>query len=212
MRPAPTRSTTSAWRRGGFYEFSKRQPQYFALVFLDRRVPRIARESEQLRVHGGDQERDPHPHAALHRRGTVPGVARRRRRLAPDPGAGIRPGAAAAVRPPAAARGRGRAGARRHRDDDCRPACRRAPRTRAAPCRRRSTARPPFIRARRPRESARLPSQSPPCRRRPRGCALDCRGRLWRQRLAGRGAGRVEARTGARRDRAAPNRNRSRAS
>ena len=31
-----------------FYEFSKRQPQYFALVFLDRRVPRIARESEQF--------------------------------------------------------------------------------------------------------------------------------------------------------------------
>jgi AcrR family transcriptional regulator len=33
------------WR---LYEFSKRQPQYFALVFLDRRVPRIARESEQF--------------------------------------------------------------------------------------------------------------------------------------------------------------------
>jgi AcrR family transcriptional regulator len=30
------------------YEFSKRQPQYFALVFLDRRVPRIARDSEQF--------------------------------------------------------------------------------------------------------------------------------------------------------------------
>ena len=33
------------WR---LYEFSKRQPQYFALVFLDRRVPRIARDSEQF--------------------------------------------------------------------------------------------------------------------------------------------------------------------
>ena len=35
----------AAW---GLYEFSKRQPQYFALVFLDRRVPRIARESERF--------------------------------------------------------------------------------------------------------------------------------------------------------------------
>jgi AcrR family transcriptional regulator len=33
------------WR---FYEFSKQQPQYFALVFLDRRVPRIGREYEQF--------------------------------------------------------------------------------------------------------------------------------------------------------------------
>jgi AcrR family transcriptional regulator len=33
------------WR---LYEFSKLQPQYFALVFLDRRVPRIARDSEQF--------------------------------------------------------------------------------------------------------------------------------------------------------------------
>ena len=35
----------AAWR---FYEFSKRQPQYFALVFLDRRVPRIGREYERF--------------------------------------------------------------------------------------------------------------------------------------------------------------------
>ena len=35
----------AAWR---FYEFSKVQPQYFALVFLDRRVPRIGREYEQF--------------------------------------------------------------------------------------------------------------------------------------------------------------------
>jgi AcrR family transcriptional regulator len=33
------------WR---FYEFSKEQPQYFALVFLDRHVPRIGREYEQF--------------------------------------------------------------------------------------------------------------------------------------------------------------------
>ena len=33
------------WR---FYEFSKQQPQYFALVFLDRHVPRIGREYEQF--------------------------------------------------------------------------------------------------------------------------------------------------------------------
>ena len=31
-----------------FYEFSKVQPQYFALVFLDRRVPRIGREYERF--------------------------------------------------------------------------------------------------------------------------------------------------------------------
>jgi AcrR family transcriptional regulator len=35
----------AAWR---LYEFSKAQPQYFALVFLDRRVPRIAREYERF--------------------------------------------------------------------------------------------------------------------------------------------------------------------
>ena len=35
----------AAWR---FYEFSKEQPEYFALVFLDRHVPRIGREYEQF--------------------------------------------------------------------------------------------------------------------------------------------------------------------
>jgi len=35
----------AAWR---LYEFSKLQPQYFALVFLDRRVPRIGREYERF--------------------------------------------------------------------------------------------------------------------------------------------------------------------
>jgi len=35
----------AAWR---LHEFSKRQPQYFALVFLDRRVPRLARDSERF--------------------------------------------------------------------------------------------------------------------------------------------------------------------
>ena len=35
----------AAWR---LYEFSKEQPQYFALVFLDRRVPRIGREYERF--------------------------------------------------------------------------------------------------------------------------------------------------------------------
>ena len=35
----------AAWR---FYAFSREQPQYFALVFLDRRVPRIAREYERF--------------------------------------------------------------------------------------------------------------------------------------------------------------------
>jgi AcrR family transcriptional regulator len=35
----------AAWR---FYEFSKEQPQYFALVFLDRHVPRVSREYERF--------------------------------------------------------------------------------------------------------------------------------------------------------------------
>ena len=35
----------TAWQ---LYEFSKRHPEYFALVFLDRRVPRIGRESERF--------------------------------------------------------------------------------------------------------------------------------------------------------------------
>jgi AcrR family transcriptional regulator len=34
-----------AWQ---FFEFSKAQPQYFALVFLDRHVPRIGREFERF--------------------------------------------------------------------------------------------------------------------------------------------------------------------
>jgi AcrR family transcriptional regulator len=35
----------AAWR---VYEFSKEQPEYFALVFLDRHVPRIGREYERF--------------------------------------------------------------------------------------------------------------------------------------------------------------------
>jgi AcrR family transcriptional regulator len=35
----------TAWR---LYSFSKEQPQYFALVFLDRRVPRVGPESERF--------------------------------------------------------------------------------------------------------------------------------------------------------------------
>ena len=35
----------TAWQ---LYAFSKEQPQYFALVFLDRRVPRIGREYERF--------------------------------------------------------------------------------------------------------------------------------------------------------------------
>jgi AcrR family transcriptional regulator len=34
-----------AWR---LYEFSKEQPQYFTLVFLDRHVPRVSREYERF--------------------------------------------------------------------------------------------------------------------------------------------------------------------
>ena len=35
----------SAWR---LYEFSKEQPQYFALVFLDRHVPRVSKDYERF--------------------------------------------------------------------------------------------------------------------------------------------------------------------
>jgi AcrR family transcriptional regulator len=35
----------TAWR---LYEFSKEQPQYFALVFLDPRVPRVSKEFERF--------------------------------------------------------------------------------------------------------------------------------------------------------------------
>jgi AcrR family transcriptional regulator len=35
----------SAWR---LYEFSREQPQYFALVFLDRHVPRVSKEYERF--------------------------------------------------------------------------------------------------------------------------------------------------------------------
>ena len=41
----PPKPSHKAWR---LYEFSKEQPQYFALVFLDRRVPRIGREYERF--------------------------------------------------------------------------------------------------------------------------------------------------------------------
>jgi AcrR family transcriptional regulator len=37
----------TAWR---VYAFSKEQPQYFALIFLDRHVPRIGREYERFAV------------------------------------------------------------------------------------------------------------------------------------------------------------------
>jgi AcrR family transcriptional regulator len=43
---APLDDVRAAARR--LYEFSKEQPQYFALVFLDRRVPRIGREYERF--------------------------------------------------------------------------------------------------------------------------------------------------------------------
>lgn len=42
----PLEDLTGAVRR--FHEFSRTHPQYFALVFLDRRVPRIGREYEQF--------------------------------------------------------------------------------------------------------------------------------------------------------------------
>jgi len=55
LDPTPPTATASAdplddvrhgaWR---LYEFSREQPQYFALVFLDRRVPRIGQDFERF--------------------------------------------------------------------------------------------------------------------------------------------------------------------
>src|SRR5277367_5616331 len=39
------RIRTSFWR---FYQFSREQPQYFALMFVDRSVPRIIREYDRF--------------------------------------------------------------------------------------------------------------------------------------------------------------------
>ena len=76
------------WR---LYEFSKEQPQYFALVFLDRHVPRVGPRVRALRVH----VRDPQPRARRRcerciDEGAVPGDDVRRRRAAAAVGAGHR--------------------------------------------------------------------------------------------------------------------------
>ena len=42
------------WR---LYEFSREQPQYFALMFVDRSVPRISREYERFAFVARDEER-----------------------------------------------------------------------------------------------------------------------------------------------------------
>ena len=47
-RRATTRSMTFARRPGVSTSSARQQPQYFALVFLDRRVPRIGREYERF--------------------------------------------------------------------------------------------------------------------------------------------------------------------
>ena len=98
-------------------EFSKEQPQYFALVFLDRHVPRVGREYRALL----DHFRDPEPRAvagrALHRRRRVPGDDARRGRTSIAVCADPRHRRAARVEPDHA-RGRRRARSRCDRDDD----------------------------------------------------------------------------------------------
>ena len=52
------------WR---FYEFSRQHPQYFALMFVDRTVPRISREFERFAFFGG-QHKGSNGSAQSHRR------------------------------------------------------------------------------------------------------------------------------------------------
>ena len=120
----------STWR---LYEFSKEQPQYFALVFLDPRVPRVSREYERFAFISEMRSR------ALARvdrcvaEGLFPAHDARRGGAAAAVGADRRLRRAPAVAPHAG-RGRSRsAGARRHRDDDCRHPRRRAAARAAGP-------------------------------------------------------------------------------
>ncbi len=73
----------AAWR---FYEFSKAQPQYFALVFLDRRVPRIGREYRAVRIHVRSEEPPARADAALCRRRHLSANGERGRWSSPDLG------------------------------------------------------------------------------------------------------------------------------
>ena len=116
----------SAWR---LYEFSKEQPQYFALVFLDPRVPRVSREYERFAFISEMRSR------ALARvdrciaEGLFPPTtyAEVALRLLWAPVVGI--AALRLSRRMPDERGSRSAGARRDRDDDCRH-----PRGRAAAC------------------------------------------------------------------------------
>ncbi|MGE5361180.1 MAG: TetR/AcrR family transcriptional regulator, partial [Bacteroidales bacterium] len=47
-RPSPDPIETLRRRFWRYYEFSKAQPEYFALMFVDRSVPRLTREWERL--------------------------------------------------------------------------------------------------------------------------------------------------------------------
>ena len=57
------RSIASARSSGALYEFSREQPQYFALMFVDRSVPRISREYERFafarEMQAAHRRRDP---------------------------------------------------------------------------------------------------------------------------------------------------------
>lgn len=50
LAPVETSDPVESIRRAfwGYYEFSKAHPEYFALMFLDRRVPRISRDWERF--------------------------------------------------------------------------------------------------------------------------------------------------------------------
>ncbi len=88
--PAPAQAPTVDSIRAGFwrvYEFSKTHPEYFALMFLDRSVPRISRDWERfgfvrdMKKSGGPED------SSRNRRRRVSGRHGRRRGL-PHPAGG----------------------------------------------------------------------------------------------------------------------------
>ncbi len=65
------------WR---FYTFSKEQPEYFSLIFVDGAVPRISRDWERFSLDAGLAPRNRARHPAVHRReGNFPAWTRRER-------------------------------------------------------------------------------------------------------------------------------------
>ena len=115
------------------YEFSKRQPQYFALVFLDRRVPRIGRESERFAFMLEIKEAIRSRMQRCIDEGLFPPSVEAQAGAAPAAGPGFRPRADAPVGTPAARTKTPMRSSLRHRDDDRGPSGGRGPRLRTFP-------------------------------------------------------------------------------